>query len=232
MQCKYVDQCRSSLFLITAEDRLHLQSPTPPSFPPYTYSTSQFVADHIFMNILSFYSSQTLPSERNTIWSTVWENSQVTMCICSLIWAFIVCWHRRIYKCLSCSFFSSLDRVNWRWGWGTFKGKPRTVKRKIHSLSWSSVFICVIILPAGPHQAKKCLWTCAKCTYSVVSNDSVSGHWRHWTDLCRSGPEVIKLFSCSTQLSMKFSLLINMKMPTIVGIFIFISREMFMLSCV
>ena len=31
------------------------------------------------------------------------------------------------------------------------------------------------------------------------------------------GPEVIKLFSCSTQLSMKFSLQINMKMPTIVG---------------
>ena len=44
--------------------------------------------------------------------------------------------------------------------------------------------------------------------------------------------EVIKLFSCSTQLSMKFSLLINMKMPTIVGIFIFISREIFMLSYV
>ena len=37
-------------------------------------------------------------------------------------------------------------------------------------------------------------------------------------------PEVIKLFSCSTQLSVKFSLLINMKMPTIVGIFIFISK--------
>ena len=32
------------------------------------------------------------------------------------------------------------------------------------------------------------------------------------------GPEVIKLFSCSTQLSMKFFLLINVKMPTIVGI--------------
>ena len=46
------------------------------------------------------------------------------------------------------------------------------------------------------------------------------------------GPEVIKLFSCSTQLSMKFSLLINMKMLTIVGIFIFISREIFMLSYV
>ena len=33
-----------------------------------------------------------------------------------------------------------------------------------------------------------------------------------------------------SQLSMKISLLINMKMPTIVGIFIFISREIFMLS--
>ena len=31
---------------------------------------------------------------------------------------------------------------------------------------------------------------------------------------------VIKLFSCSAQLSMKFSLLINIKMPTTVGIFI------------
>ena len=48
----------------------------------------------------------------------------------------------------------------------------------------------------------------------------------------QSGPEVIKYFSCSSQLSMKFSLLINMKMPTIVGIFIFISREIFMLSYV
>ena len=31
---------------------------------------------------------------------------------------------------------------------------------------------------------------------------------------------------------MKISLVINMKMPTIVGIFIFISRENYMLSCV
>ena len=69
-----------------------------------------------------------------------------------------------------------------------------------------------------------------------------------------SGPDIIKLFSCSTQLNMKFvllinpklltisnsfllniaehenSLLINMKMPTNVGIFIFISRENFILS--
>ena len=39
------------------------------------------------------------------------------------------------------------------------------------------------------------------------------------------GPEVIELFSCSTQLSMKFVLLINGKMPTIVGILTFMSRK-------
>ena len=37
------------------------------------------------------------------------------------------------------------------------------------------------------------------------------------------GPEVIILFPCSTQLSTKFILLINVKMPTIVGILAFIS---------
>ena len=73
-------------------------------------------------------------------------------------------------------------------------------------------------------------------------------------DLSRSGPEVIKLFSCSTQLSIKlgmlkyinikkfgffsgsdkprmlFFLLINVKMPTIVGILTSMSRKNFMLS--
>ena len=38
-----------------------------------------------------------------------------------------------------------------------------------------------------------------------------------------TGPEVIKLFAYSTQLSTKFILLINVKMPTIVGILTFIS---------
>ena len=37
----------------------------------------------------------------------------------------------------------------------------------------------------------------------------------------KPGPEVIKLFSCSTQLGMKFFQLINVKMPTIVGILTF-----------
>ena len=42
-------------------------------------------------------------------------------------------------------------------------------------------------------------------------------------DTRKPGPEVIKLFSCSTQLSTEFILLINVKMPTIVGILTFIS---------
>ena len=41
----------------------------------------------------------------------------------------------------------------------------------------------------------------------------------------KPGPEVIKLFSCSTQLSMNFFLLINVKMPTIVGILTFMSGK-------
>ena len=43
--------------------------------------------------------------------------------------------------------------------------------------------------------------------------------------LMRPGPEVIKLFSYSTQMSMKFFLLINVKMPTFVGILTFMSRK-------
>ena len=38
-----------------------------------------------------------------------------------------------------------------------------------------------------------------------------------------TGPKVIKLFSFSTQLSKIFIMLINVKMPTIVGILTFIS---------
>ena len=37
------------------------------------------------------------------------------------------------------------------------------------------------------------------------------------------GPEVLKLYSCSARLSIKLIMLINVRMPTIVGILIFIS---------
>ena len=48
--------------------------------------------------------------------------------------------------------------------------------------------------------------------------------------LLKHGPEVIKPFSCSTQLSMNFFLLINVKMPTIVGILRFMNRKNSILS--
>ena len=55
---------------------------------------------------------------------------------------------------------------------------------------------------------------------------SVKGQARVVKCSGRGGPgtEVIKLFPCSTQLSSKLILLINVKMPTIVGILTFISR--------
>ena len=44
------------------------------------------------------------------------------------------------------------------------------------------------------------------------------------------GPEVINLFSRSTELSMNIFLLINVKMPTIVGILTFMSGKNSILS--
>ena len=42
--------------------------------------------------------------------------------------------------------------------------------------------------------------------------------------------QVSKLSSCTAELSMKIFLLINIKMPTIVGILIFINRKNLMLK--
>ena len=53
---------------------------------------------------------------------------------------------------------------------------------------------------------------CQHCVYKLSDANSKS-----------PGPEVIKLFSCSTQLSTKYILLISVRMPTIVGILTFIS---------
>ena len=41
----------------------------------------------------------------------------------------------------------------------------------------------------------------------------------------RPGPEGIRLFSCSTQLSMEFFLLISVKMTKIVGILTFMNKK-------
>ena len=70
------------------------------------------------------------------------------------------------------------------------------------------------------------------CCVQNIYDDALFQYFLFLFQSLYLGPKVIKLFSCSTQLSMKFSLLINMKMPTIVGIFIFVSRENLMLSYV
>ena len=56
-----------------------------------------------------------------------------------------------------------------------------------------------------------------------MKQDDRSFHKFHYE--MTTGPEVIKLFSCSTQLSMKFSPLIYVKMPTIVGILTYMSGK-------
>ena len=43
---------------------------------------------------------------------------------------------------------------------------------------------------------------------------TTNGQSNRSSGIDKSGPEVIKLFSCSTQLSMKFFQSINVKMPT------------------
>ena len=54
---------------------------------------------------------------------------------------------------------------------------------------------------------------------------SLEGKTFLMAEFLKFGSKVIKLFSCSTQLSMKFFLLINVKMPTTVGILTFMSGK-------
>ena len=63
-----------------------------------------------------------------------------------------------------------------------------------------------------------------------VAVKKIKGSFEIFGATGKPGPEVIKLFSISTQLSMKFIMLINIKMPTTVGISVFISRINIILS--
>ena len=58
----------------------------------------------------------------------------------------------------------------------------------------------------------------------LVNSNKWAAPWENQQLGFRPGPEVIKLFSCSAQLRLKFILLINVKMPTIVGILTFMSK--------
>ena len=58
-----------------------------------------------------------------------------------------------------------------------------------------------------------------------LGGDAITGQFYGWNDEQANRPQGYKTFSCSTQLSMKFFLLINVKMPTIVGVLTFMNRK-------
>ena len=60
--------------------------------------------------------------------------------------------------------------------------------------------------------------------YKVSEFESKKSFFQHLSFL-RTGLEIIKLCLCSTQLNMKFIMLINVQMPIIVGFLIFISMK-------
>ena len=113
---------------------------------------------------------------------------------------------------------------------------------------YGNVSFSKVVLGYKVHICKQKAWESNQCKqqrlvwkvrWVEAGNDISTSYWtspKYPTeelvalDDTQPGPEVIKLFSYSTQLSMKFFLLINIKMPTIVGILIFISRKNFMLS--
>ena len=63
-------------------------------------------------------------------------------------------------------------------------------------------------------------WTVGRTNVKHQTNIPLpsAGDNKTWANSRDSGAEVIKLISCSTQLSVKFILLIIVKMPTIFGI--------------
>ena len=80
-------------------------------------------------------------------------------------------------------------------------------------LWWFVVFSATLIISAG----------FLKWNPGLILQDIIIYQYASESKQRVPGPKIIKLFSCSTQLSTKFILLINVKMPTIVGILTFIS---------
>ena len=73
--------------------------------------------------------------------------------------------------------------------------------------------------------------TIRTCGYKTLFHAQLSWEW-NMSCLQKIRYQQFKLISCKAELSMKFLLLINIKMPTIVAILIFISRRNFMLNWV
>ena len=77
---------------------------------------------------------------------------------------------------------------------------------------------------AEPRSLKRCIKQIPS-DILLINLTSMQLHFGVFCLVSIPGPAVIKLFSCSTQLSMKFFLLINVKMPTVVGISTFVNGK-------
>ena len=98
---------------------------------------------------------------------------------------------------------------------GTLVNEPES--NKIWAASWENLLLAYAKTKVQIYQPR---------TWSGV----ISGLFSLYSPVCGGpGPEVIKLFSCSTQLSMKFELLSNNNTAKISGIFRFESPKTFIL---
>ena len=75
------------------------------------------------------------------------------------------------------------------------------------------------IKPTTSRSQSRCSTTEALCRYTDYINGEQMSKWDFVFECYESGPEVIKCFSCSGQLSMKFALLISLKLLTIANSF-------------
>ena len=125
--------------------------------------------------------------------------------------------HKPVYEIMRPIFTASRHRCT-RDTWDIQTGPWGPIEFAVsHDWCWRTAILPFYLSKPRPSDVIR---TSNKCAATVV-------HFRVML-LCSKlwpGPQVIKLFSCSTQLSMKFFLLINVKMPTIVGILRFMSRK-------
>ena len=82
----------------------------------------------------------------------------------------------------------------------------------------------------GSLSAVQSPWEGAHCDHAHSEKHSFGAYWNKWPTYVFSGEirnlaiRLLHFFSCSTHMSMKFILLINFKVPTIVGNLTFISK--------
>ena len=93
------------------------------------------------------------------------------------------------------------------------------LKINVHQMSHEDSFVCIILEICATMAQKRSHGKTLHLTRVILDITCLADNTqRYMAFFCKPGPEVIKVFPCSTQLSMKFFLFINVKMPTTVGI--------------